>query len=248
MYKCECGREFENKQAYCSHHGFCKVANPEGAKKRSESLRGRKMPTPWNKGLTKYTDERVKDMSVRLSASMKDSESARSHLEEMTRNRTKASYEKMSRTRRDKFLSGELIPPVGAGRGKYSYLSYEGKRVLLRSTYEFIYALYLLYNDIEFEYESICVPAVTDYKYSRSFRSDFLIGNTVIEIKGYKSSKVLHAKAAFESAGYRYEVKYWEDLFPCYEYLKSKVDIDSILESIRKGHDSKNYYEYKFIW
>lgn len=249
MYTCSCGREFQSKQAYCSHHGFCKIANPEGAKKKIESLRGRKMPShsPWNKGLTKDTDSRVSSMSQTLSDSMKSSPAVINHCRDMAVNRDRDTYKKQSVTRRQKFLSGELVPPVGAGRGKYSYLKYKANRILLRSTYEFIYALYLLYQGIEFEYESVVVPSITNYQYAKSFRSDFLIDNTIVEIKGYSSSKINHAKLAFEAAGYTYVIKYWEDLIPCYDYLKTKIDIDSILEKIRLGHDSKQYYEYEFL-
>ena len=118
---------------------------------------------------------------------------------------------------------------------------------MLRSTYEFIYALYLIYNHIEFEYETVRVQAVTDYKYTKTFLSDFKIGNRIIEVKGYHSSKINHAKQAFEATGYQYEVKFWKDLEPCYEYLKTKIDIDSILLKIKEGHNKKEYYEYKYI-
>ena len=246
MYECSCGRTFENKQSYSNHHSFCKISNPDGYKRRCDSLKGRKMPSSWNKGLTKNSDERVKNMSNKISNSMKNNENVIERCREMASNRGKDSYIKQSATRRMKFLSGELKPPKGAGRGKYSYIKYNSNRILLRSTYEFIYALYLLYQGVEFEYESVIVPSVTDYKYAKSFRSDFLIGNTVIEIKGYYSSKVNHAKLAFEASGYSYEVKYWKDLSPCYEYLKSKIDIDDILCKIRDGHNSKNYYEHEF--
>lgn len=244
MYECICGRSFSSSQSYNAHQGRCRLNRSSKGKPLVDTLN--KNGLPWNKGLTVESDPRVRAATDKMTISLRNSEKVKQHCTEMVSHRNNESYKKTSETRKKKFLTGELLPPKGAGRGKYSYIRYGDKRIMLRSTYEFIYALYLLYNDIRFEYETVIVPAITDYKYARSFRSDFLIGNKIVEIKGYSSSKVGHAKLAFEAAGYEYEVKYWEDLLPCYEYLRSKIDIDSIIKSIRSGHDSKEYYEYKY--
>lgn len=244
MYKvCECGKVCETKQSYCGHHEMCKVAHPELVNRDYSYLKGRHWTQKsWIKGLTKETDPRVKKISETLSRDGRDT----TKVKEAAKNRDRSCYKKQSETRKRKFMSGELTPPIGAGRGKYSYITIGDRSILLRSTYEFIFALYLLYSGIEFEYETVRVPCVTDYKCQKTFLSDFKIGNKVVEIKGFYSSKIAHAKAAFEAAGYEYEIKYWKDIVPCYEYLKSKIDIDNIIESIRIGHDSKMYYEYKF--
>lgn len=247
MYKvCECGRVCETKQSYCSHHGKCKIANPEGWEHNRKSLVGRKMPPSWNKGLTKETDNRLRQAGIKISQTLRTPGRDHSRIKESAQNRDPSCYKRQSETRKKKFMSGELTPPKGAGRGKYSYLTYNGKTIMLRSTYEFIYALYLLYNSIEFEYESVRVQTVTDYKYAKTFLSDFKIGNFIVEIKGYNSSKISHSKLAFEAAGYQYKVMFWKDLKPCYEYLKTKIDIDNILSKIKEGHDKKEYYEYKY--
>lgn len=243
VYKiCECGRVCTTKQGYCSHHGKCKVAHPE---KDFSYLKGRHWTqTAWNLGLTKETDERVSKISKSLLA---QSDHLSKIQKETVKRRNPDQYSRQAETRKYKFSIGELNPPPRAGRGKYSYIVYNDNKIMLRSTYEFIYALYLLYHHIDFEYESVRVPAVTNYEYSRTFISDFKVGNKIIEIKGYHSSKVDHAKEAFESAGYEYEVKYKEDILPCYEYLKSTIDIDDILSKIVEGHNKKEYYVHKFI-
>lgn len=57
-YTCDiCGKQFDNKQAFCGHRGH----------------HNRKTPYPgwgWNKGLTKETDERVRKNSEKVSKSL----------------------------------------------------------------------------------------------------------------------------------------------------------------------------------
>lgn len=53
MYICACGYSTENKQSYSAHKGHCKVDKDGNIIK----VKGH---VAWNKGLTKYTDERVK--------------------------------------------------------------------------------------------------------------------------------------------------------------------------------------------
>lgn len=236
-HECICGYKTKNLQAYSSHCGKCRTKHPDIS---FDYLKGRKFKigTCWNKGLTKYNDQRL----AKLSETMKNSESVRSHCLEMTKNKSRESYIKQSETRISKFKNGELKPPVRAGRGKYSYIKYNEKEIMLRSTYEFIYALYLIMRGIEFEYEMVRVDNITEYSGCKTFLSDFKIGNKIIEIKGFYSSKVDYAKKSFEFAGYDYEVKYWNDLEPCYKFLKDHIDIDSIIDKIWKGHECKTYY------
>lgn len=256
-YICKCGREFNKSQSYYAHLSHCKIyLGEDKLKKRkgyhtiygeyickcgkvfnnSSSYIGHTSHCLVHLGEERYLENLEKN---RQSMKIACEYAKTSHTEEVNK--------RQSETRKRKYASGELTPARGVGRGKYSYLTYDNKTIMLRSTYEFIYALYLVYNHIEFEYESIRVQTVTDYKYAKTFLSDFKIGNCIIEIKGYYSSKITHAKQAFESAGYQYKVIFWKDLKPCYEYLKTKVDIDNILLKIKEGHNKKEYYEYKYV-
>jgi hypothetical protein len=240
-FTCECGRKFTSSQSLYAHQSHCKIHL--GDRYDPDKHKGWNVGDvrAWHRGRT--VDDPIYGESIKRSVKAM----ASAYNPGMTGHHQSAeSRLKQSETRKRKYLSGELLPAKGVGRGKYSYLIYNDKRIMLRSTYEFIYALYLLYHDIEFEYESVRVKSVTDYKYASSFISDFLIGNTIVEIKGFKTSKVDHAKKAFESAGYAYKLKTWDDITECYDYLKSKIDIDNILESIKVGHDSKQYYEYTY--
>lgn len=238
MYKCKCGKEFDKKQSYVAHCGHCRINLGYEPDDRFGDSRA------WSKGKTK-DDPIYGDSIKKISDATISRNKVNNPLVNWNKNKPDKSLINQSETRKKKYLSGELIPAAGTGRGKYSYIKYDNKEIMLRSTYEFIYALYLLYNGVRFEYESVKVKSVTD-KY-KSFISDFLIDNDIIEIKGYKSSKIFHAKKAFEHAGYRYKVITWTELSVCYNYLKSVVDIDDLLMKVISGHNSKNYFHYEFM-
>ena len=235
MFKCVCGREFEKSLSLNAHKSHCEKYLGRKPVDRFEGkrgwARGRTVDDPvYGESIKKIVDKLNKYTTAGMKLNIVDREK----------------FKRQSETRKKRYLSGELVPAAGVGRGKYSYLLFDNKRIMLRSSYEFIYALYLLYKHIEFEYETVRVKAVSDCGYS-VFISDFKIGNNIIEIKGYKSAKIYHAKKAFESAGYTYEVKYWEDLQQCIDYLNTKVDLNEILTKIEYGHDSRNYYEHIFV-
>lgn len=248
VFKCECGREFEKSRSLYGHQSHCRVHLGdrfiEGSRYHTiygnyKCVCGREFNNSSSYiGHTPHCEiylgeERYLKNKEAFSNGQKfATEAART-------SHTKESREQQSKTRKQKYLTGELSPALGSGRGTYSYIIYHSNKILLRSTYEFIYALYLAYNLIDFDYESIRVE-YNDHVYI----SDFNVGNKVIEIKGDYHADISQQKLAFELSGYQYEVKFWKDLEPCYQYLKSKIDIDHLLELIKSGHNSKNYFVY----
>lgn len=153
---------------------------------------------------------------------------------------------RVSETLKARYASGKIKPARGVGRGKYSYIIHGNMKYMFRSTYEFVFALHLIVEHIQFEVEAIRVPAVTPNRYASTFISDFSIGNRVIEIKGIPSGKDKHEKAAFEAAGYIFEELYEADIKAISEDLISKgYDIPDLVEKITAGHNSKCYFEYK---
>lgn len=152
----------------------------------------------------------------------------------------------VSISRKKGYACGRIVPAEGVGRGKYSYIITSSRKYMLRSTYEFIFAVYLLQVlKIEFELEAIRVPAVRDNDYASTFLSDFNIGNTVIEVKGIASGKDYYIKESFEAAGYTF-VELFQDSI---EKIKTKlvennINIDNLLEKVIDGHNSKNYFTY----
>ena len=235
-FKCECGREFEKSQSLYAHQSHCKVHLGEEREIKDRFGDSR----AWNRGLTKETNESLRKISEKASQRLKDMGNE-NPLVKWNKNRPKESFIRQSETRKEKYHTGQITPALGVGRGKYSYLLHADTQILLRSTYEFIYALYLLYNKVPFEYESVRVA----YQ-GHVYISDFKINNKIVEIKGNYHYNYSKPKQAFESIGYIYEIKFWKDLVPCYKFLKSKIDIDNILEKIKEGHNSRSYYEYKY--
>lgn len=151
----------------------------------------------------------------------------------------------VSASRKRGYANGTIVPAKGVGRGKYSYIIYKNNKYMMRSTYEFIYALYLISENIEFAYESIRVPALRENNYSSTFISDFSIGKRVIEIKGIKSSKDIYERESFEAAGYEFEELFYSDIDNIKVLLKMRgFDVEGLIKNIVDGHNSKQYFIY----
>ena len=250
-FACECGKQYEKSQSFYAHQSHCKVHLGDRYRSKSRGYHtvyknyqcvcGRVFNNSssyighTSHCIVRLGEERyLENLNKSINACKIANEYSRS-------SHTLESRQKQSETRKRKYASGELSPVKGVGRGKYSYLVYKDKEILLRSTYEFIYALYLLYNNIEFEYESVRVQ----YK-GHTYISDFKVDNRIIEIKGDYHADLSRQKEAFESLGFIYEVKFWDEIKDCYEMLSKTLPIDDILTKIKESHDSKNYY--KYIW
>lgn len=153
--------------------------------------------------------------------------------------------EKVSVSLSESYRNGTISPARGVGRGKYSYIEYNNHTYMLRSTYEFIYALYLIYNNIDFELEAIRVPASEDNPYAKTFISDFSFLNKVVEIKGVRSGKDTYIKQSFEKAGYEFVELFKEDIENCKKYLVNLgIPVDELLQEIIYHHDNKTYFRY----
>ena len=154
----------------------------------------------------------------------------------------------VSESRLKSYADGKISPAFGVGKGKYSSIVYKDKKYTFRSTYEFIYALYLLSEGVEFEYENIRVPSISS-GYSKTLFCDFNIGNKIIEIKGDDRlvGKQYDEKLSFEAQGYEFVIYFEEDILRFSEDLKHKgYDIDDLIVRINKGHETKNYFVYEF--
>ena len=154
--------------------------------------------------------------------------------------------EHVSKSRKEGYACGRITPAEGVGRGKYSYIVTPTHKYMLRSTYEFIFALYLLHIEkVTFEMEAIRVPAIRPNSYAETFLSDFSVGNTVVEIKGIASGKDYYIKESFEAAGYDF-VELFEDSINNLKLklIEANIDIDSLLKRVVEGHNSKEYFVY----
>lgn len=253
--KCEYGCNQEAKYQLDNKKWCCSKSRnscPELRRKNSEQLKNAhkegKIPTEhlskyrnWAKGLTKQTSTALRQtgaaQSIRLKKLGNDNPFIKARKE---RPRDHPSYKKQSETVKRLYAQGLLSPPKGAGRGKYSYLIFKNKKYLLRSTYEFVFALYLLYKKIDFRYENIRV------QYNNSTKiSDFEINGKVYEVKGFKGQHVNEVIEAFEKNGYCIRIIYYNIIFEMIKFFRRrKVEIDVYLDLIVKGHNSKQYFRF----
>lgn len=152
----------------------------------------------------------------------------------------------VSKSRLKGYAEGTITPAKGVGRGKYSYFKYSDKTYMLRSTYEFILAMYLVHiKNVEFSIEQIRVPSLRENRYAKTFISDFNVGNNIIEVKGIPSAKDVYIKESFEAAGYKFFELFHDDIMELkQELIDQGFNMNSLIEQICNGHDSKNYFTY----
>lgn len=119
----------------------------------------------------------------------------------------------------------------GRGQSKYDWhVKVSSKRVTLRSSFELIFAKYLLKHRIRFEYEPRRIQLAPDTIYI----PDFYLPDTDtwVEVKGYASPNWLRKRAMFERAGYRLLVV-------------TQASVDSYLPGISYGvWMSRNKHKY----
>lgn len=241
MYKCKCGREFEKSQSYIAHCGHCRIHLGHEPEDRFGESRA------WMRGRT--VDDPVYGESIRKFQKAA-AESARIHSNLIDFNKNKIPgdvYSKRQSETRSKLIrEGKLELPFNH-RYLISYVDYpDGTSHILRSRYEFIFAQYLIYLGLDFEVESVradCIDPSSGYRY---FISDFLVGDTIYEIKGYPNEKKLYyEKLSFENLGYNFEVIYGDEIKSLYEILRtSGVPIDEYIDRVKEGMETKNYYHF----
>lgn len=250
MLNCKyCGKECHNLNSLRQHEIRCK-SNPE--RKAFNSLANYSHNN--FKGQTKETNEVIAKQAAKLKQLYDDgiltSPSkgkpgtflGRKHSEESKR----LIGEHVSKSRKEGYACGRIIPAEGVGRGKYSYILTPTHKYMLRSTYEFIFALYLIHIEkVTFEMEAIKVPAIRLNSYAETFLSDFSVGNTVVEIKGIPSGKDYYIRESFEAAGYDF-VELFEDSINNLKLklIEANIDIDGLLKQVVEGHNSKEYFVY----
>lgn len=107
LYKCICGREFDNKQSYNSHQGRCKINRESKGKEVIDTFnKHNKHNSFWNKGLTKDTDLRIKNAGELYSQRVKNGEIIPSFRDRHHTNETK---KKMSETAKQQVKEGKTF-------------------------------------------------------------------------------------------------------------------------------------------
>lgn len=254
--KCEygCNQEakyqLKNKKWCCSEfYASCPELRRKNSEKVKQAHREGRIPTEqlnghrgWAKGLTKQISDGLRRSGEAHSLRLKKMGNKNPLVQasiERSKTKNHISYIKQASTRKKLYAQGLLTPAKGIGRGKYSYLIFKDKKYLLRSTFEFIFALYLLHKKINFGYENIRVQ----HKGSTRI-NDFEINGKIYEIKGFRGSHVDKVIEAFEENGFCIRVVYYNILFEIIKFFRRKnIKIDDYLALIVKGHNARQYFE-----
>lgn len=202
MNKCKCGKEFETPYQLGGHKSHCIVYL--GKEKYNEYNLKRKINNQvgWSRGLTKETDERIAKMSKSLKGKgHSQTQATKQRLSEVAKHRKFGGYNK------------------GSGRGKQGW--YKG--IWCDSSYELAFVIYNLEHNISFKRNKD--KFVYEYN-GKSYRytPDFKIGNTYIEIKGFKTEKDTYKWNSCSNL----KVLFKEDLQKEFDYVITKYGKDYI--------------------
>lgn len=177
-----CGQERKNRNSLCNHERLCKL-NPNRQLTTYEKCPNldkfnTKGKIPWNKGLTKDTDERLRRVSEWNMAYHKEHPEAY-----MNRHHSEETKKKISNTmiNRCKELGTNLC-----GKGKRGV--YHG--ILCQSSWELAYVIYQEEHNVNFIRNSKPFSYTFESKI-RTYFPDFYLcdEDTYIEIKGYYDKK-----------------------------------------------------------
>lgn len=249
LYCKYCLKECHNLNSLRQHEIRCKM-NPE--RKAFDQLKG--YSGARFKGQTKETNSSIAKQAAKLkgmyasgelipAAKGKPGTFRGKHHTEDTKQRIGKS---VSESRLKGYADGSIEPAKGVGRGKYSYIIYDNKTYMLRSTYEFIFAVYLAtVEKTAFDMETVRVPALRENKYGKTFISDFNVNNVIIEVKGIPSGKDAYIKESFEAAGYEFIELFHDSIMKLKQRLiDNNIPIEDLLDKVIDGHNSKQYFTY----
>lgn len=191
----------------------CKEYSKKHGRKSSRGMTGK---IPWNKGLTKYTDERLAKIGEKISLSLM----GKSHPQ------SEETRAKISKSMKEKGSGGLRN---GSGRGKKGW--YKG--YYCDSTWELAYVIYNLEHEIPFSRNTKSFDYVFNGK-SKKYYPDFLLETgEYVEVKGYYT-KQFSAK-----------VSQFPKEFSLLIYDKSGIKpyLDYVVD--KYGKDFHNLYEKK---
>ena len=153
------------------------------------------------------------------------------------KNKPRESHIRQSKTRKEKYASGELVPDKNCGAGVKSTLKCKYGTFDFRSRDELIYAIYLVLNDIEFSYEDKRVT----YE-DKTYFCDFCVNGEIIEIKQRPSSKLLKEKEAFEKNGYKFKPVYHKDIVELEKEISDKINLEKLDSELKEFHKNKSAF------
>ena len=185
MYICECGREFIKSQSYVAHCGHCRIHLKDryNEKKHSSKYRILDEERAWSKGLTKYTDERVKRMSENQTGSTGNF-TGKHHTEE-----TKNILSEIGRYNASNHLNGWK-----SGSSK------------LQNKYEKFVTDFLIQENVDFVSEFVVRKNELSEEETGYYQLDFLVnGDIDVEIDG-SSHNSLHDSIRDSLVSKKYQI------------------------------------------
>lgn len=214
---CFCGKTCKNRNSLSQHQLRCKL-NPERIPIANNlSTYSELGHIPWNKGLTKHTDERLLKQSElftsRYRAGMYDFSSRKNPMSDPVHRKT------LSESMKQVYSKN---PPKVSGRSKQGWY----KQFYCRSSWELAYVLYMEAQNVSIE------PCNRSFEYVydsdvHSYFPDFYLpeSDTYVEIKGYEDSKAIAKKEQFQ---HKLEVLYESDIQPILDFVIGKYGKDFI--------------------
>lgn len=222
MYTCKyCNKECKNGNSLRNHERLCKL-NPE-RQFSTFYLNNPQKSNPWQKGLTKDTDDRLKRIGEGLSNSYKEGKIV-SH--QKGKSRSKEEKQKISSSMKNNPNAGGLRR--GSGRGKKGW--YNG--FFCDSTYELVYVIYNLDHGISFNRCKLAYKYIYRGEVHRYYPDFELKDGSLVEIKGYYNDQV---KAKINSVNDRkINLLLGKDLEYAFDYVRNTYDYQK-LEDLYNG-------------
>lgn len=172
-----CNKQCKNLNSLGVHKAYCHM-NPDRKIAKGNHQKGR---IPWNKGKTKFDDERINNAALKIKTLYNSQEFKERHLSMGRRHDEKLELErrdKISRTMKNNKNAGGYRK--GSGRGKKGWY----KNIFCDSSWEL--ALVIYYTD-----HNMNIKRCTDKRkyifndHEYTYIPDFITDDGIIEIKGY---------------------------------------------------------------
>ena len=211
-----CNKICKNLNSKALHEKYCKL-NPNKVLNPSASIN--LSNRSWGKGKTKGTDSRLALRAINLHNKYISGELV-GH--QKGRLRTTEEKNKISATLRSNPLAGGRR--IGSGRGKKGW--YKG--FFCDSTYELVYIIYNLDNNIPFSRCNRVYNYYADGKLHKYYPDFELADGTIIELKGYHTSLVDLKTASVTDRPIR--VLYEKDLSYAFDWVRNNYTYTNITD------------------
>lgn len=212
-----CGKKCKNLNSYNQHRIRCKD-NPNRIKINDLNSGDNFKNRGWSKGLTKDTDERVRNISNGLKTSEKREHSGKANTPE------KEELRKLHISETMKFNPKAGGLRQGSGRGKKGW--YKG--YFCDSTYELVYIIYNIDHNIKFDRCNLTY----EYEYNNKvhiYHPDFILeDDSLIEVKGYHTDLVDIKVNSVKDRPIK--VLYEKDLKYAFDYVKEHYKYNKLVD------------------